>query len=185
MGAPVTAFAPGVTPIAGASAAARRMPDGSLRGCLIRGAPLSGKSSLVVSIVALGGLLVSDDVVGISQTGDLTVHAPETRFAGLLHLRETGVMRLPFIATAPLVFVIDLTPIPAPNPAASPAANPAAAPPLPAAAPTPPQGRVRAPGALQLLQTTIPRFELCAGPATAAAVYCLLGGAEIIDPDKI
>ncbi len=158
------AFDPQLTLISSASAVARKMPDGSFRACVIRGRPGAGKSTLAINVVALGAMLVSDDVVAASNNGELTVHAPNQPFSGLIDLREAGFLRLPHVDRGRLSFIVDVTPWHgAPDP----------------------MRRAPSPGMMEILGRSIPRYRIMSSPASAAVVWSLLGGGEIVDPDNI
>jgi HPr kinase/phosphorylase len=80
------------------------------RGLLIRGVSGSGKSSLALQLMALGGELVSDDQVALADHGDegpLWASAPAS-IAGLIEARGLGLLRVPFRASAALTDVLDL-----------------------------------------------------------------------------
>lgn len=72
------------------------------RGLLILGASGSGKSSLALHLIALGGTLIADDGVLV---GDV-LSAPEAT-AGLIEARGVGLLRLPH-TEAPLHAAVDL-----------------------------------------------------------------------------
>jgi HPr kinase/phosphorylase len=71
---------------------------------LVVGPPGSGKSDLVLRLVARGFELVADDQVDIV---DGVASCPAS-LAGLLEVRGLGIVRLPYRARARLVLVIDL-----------------------------------------------------------------------------
>lgn len=83
-----------------ASCAAR---DGM--GVLLTGAPGSGKSDLVLRLLARGFVLVADDRVEIDG---LDASAPPA-LAGQLEVRGLGIMTLPFLARARLALAVALT----------------------------------------------------------------------------
>ena len=73
-------------------------------GVLLTGAPGTGKSDLVLRLLARGFDLVADDYVEI--TGG--VARPVTALAGLLEVRGLGIVRLPFVPQARLALVVEL-----------------------------------------------------------------------------
>ena len=83
-------------------------------GILLRGPSGAGKSILALDLIDRSALkgepawIVADDRVelGIERNG-LTMHAPAT-IAGLVELRGRGIVRRPFVASAPLHLVVDL-----------------------------------------------------------------------------
>ena len=80
-----------------ASCAAR---DGA--GLLIIGPPGSGKSDLLLRLLDHGFTLVADDRVDVE---DGVARAPAA-LEGLLEVRGLGIVRLPFLAAAPLALVV-------------------------------------------------------------------------------
>ncbi len=83
-------------------------------GVLLRGPSGAGKSILALDLLdrwATRGepaWIVADDRIdlGMERTG-LVMHAPAT-IAGLVELRGRGIVRRPFLASAPLHLVVDL-----------------------------------------------------------------------------
>jgi HPr kinase/phosphorylase len=71
---------------------------------LLLGPPGSGKSDLVLRLLARGFELVADDQVTIN---DGIVSGP-TELAGLLEVRGLGIVRLPHRSNARLVLVVEL-----------------------------------------------------------------------------
>lgn len=86
-----------------ASCAAR---DGA--GVLILGPPGSGKSDLALRLIDRGFTLVADDRVDIE---DDVARSPAA-LAGIIEVRGLGLLRLPYLAEARLVLVIELTQAP-------------------------------------------------------------------------
>jgi HPr kinase/phosphorylase len=87
-----------------ASCGAKRGPDGSPDAVLLTGAAGTGKSDLLLRLLARGWLLVADDQVlveaGIAQ-------AP-IALAGMLEVRGLGLFKLQYCAAAPLRLVARL-----------------------------------------------------------------------------
>lgn len=75
---------------------------------LITGAPGTGKSALVLDLIAFGGVLVADDQVEITRDGDRVMTAPPPRLAGLIEARGLGLLRLPHATAVPVLAVLDL-----------------------------------------------------------------------------
>jgi HPr kinase/phosphorylase len=71
---------------------------------LLTGPPGSGKSDLLLRLLARGFSLVADDRVDIQ---DGVARAPGA-LGGLLEVRGLGIMRLPFVESVPLVLVVEL-----------------------------------------------------------------------------
>ncbi len=77
------------------------------RGLLITGAPGSGKSTLALELIALGAVLVADDMVEAeARGGAIEMRAPE-RLAGLIEARGIGILRMAHRA-ASLDLIADL-----------------------------------------------------------------------------
>jgi serine kinase of HPr protein (carbohydrate metabolism regulator) len=83
------------------------------RGVLIRGAPGSGKSSLLLSLVAQDPhthALVADDRVALAAAhGRLLASVPES-IAGLIEVRGQGIARRPWVSPVVIDLVVDLAP---------------------------------------------------------------------------
>ena len=71
---------------------------------LLVGPPGSGKSDLVFRLLAKGFELVADDQVDI----DAGIATPPAALAGLLEVRNIGIIRLPHRPHARLVLIVDL-----------------------------------------------------------------------------
>lgn len=72
---------------------------------LILGPPGSGKSDLVVRLLARGFSLVADDQVDVTET---LLASPPDALAGLLEVRGLGILRLEASYPAPLRLVVEL-----------------------------------------------------------------------------
>ncbi len=88
-----------------ASCAARSGPAGT-SAVLLLGPPGSGKSDLLLRLLARGFQLVADDQVMVE---DGVASAPAA-LAGILEVRGLGLFRLPCIAAAPLRLIVRLGP---------------------------------------------------------------------------
>lgn len=71
---------------------------------LVVGPPGSGKSDLILRLLARGFELVADDQVDIADG----LASPPSELAGLLEVRGLGIVRLPYRARARLVLIVDL-----------------------------------------------------------------------------
>ena len=82
-------------------------------GVLIRGAPGSGKSSLLLSLVGGPGdaMLVADDRVIVAANGGRLVAAVPEAIAGQMEVRGVGIVRRPHVSPAPIDLVVDLLPL--------------------------------------------------------------------------
>ena len=77
-------------------------------GVLILGASGSGKSSLVIELLALGARLVGDDQVQLSAASDgIRACGPE-RLRGLVEFRHVGLLQAKPVAETTLKLVVDL-----------------------------------------------------------------------------
>jgi serine kinase of HPr protein (carbohydrate metabolism regulator) len=83
------------------------------RGVLIRGASGSGKSSLVLGLIATepaATWLIADDRATLTAAhGRLVVTVPPA-LVGLLEIRGQGIVRRPYVSPARLDLVVDLVP---------------------------------------------------------------------------
>lgn len=78
------------------------------RGVLIIGPSGSGKSGLVLQLMAVGALLVADDRTVLEAVdGVLLASAPPT-IAGMIEARGVGILKQPYLQQVPLSLVIDL-----------------------------------------------------------------------------
>ena len=78
------------------------------KGVLLRGAPGAGKSDLALRLIEGGGILVADDQVALTSSGEMLLAAPPARIAGLLEVRGIGVVSMEFVAQCPVHLVVDL-----------------------------------------------------------------------------
>lgn len=84
------------------------------RAVLIRGEPGSGKSRLALRLLETAGRefpfvrLVGDDRVYLEGRAGRLVARPPQELAGLLEIRGTGIVRVPFEAAAVVGLVVDL-----------------------------------------------------------------------------
>ncbi len=78
------------------------------KGVLILGPSGSGKSALALRLMALGARLVADDRTRVTcANGVLTAHAPP-RLAGVIEARGVGLIRVPWLDSAPLRLAVDM-----------------------------------------------------------------------------
>jgi len=82
------------------------------RGILLLGAPGSGKSSLLLQLLAAGGQLVADDLVRLERRGD-RLQVCATGGPGLIELRGNGIFRTTIMAGAQVSLCVELIPGPA------------------------------------------------------------------------
>ena len=77
---------------------------------LLRGPSGAGKSDLALRLIDGGACLVADDQAELRRVGArVLVSAPAT-IAGLIEVRGIGILRLDWLAEAPLVMCVDLVP---------------------------------------------------------------------------
>lgn len=79
------------------------------RAVLIEGPPGSGKSSLLLALLDRGAALVGDDGVLLEAQDGRLIASPHPRIAGLVEVRNLGLLRLaePVEAAVALVLVLD------------------------------------------------------------------------------
>jgi serine kinase of HPr protein (carbohydrate metabolism regulator) len=79
------------------------------RAVLIEGAPGSGKSSLALALIDRGAALIGDDGVTLSVRDGRVWAAPPPNTAGMLEIRNVGIVTLP-ATEAPVALVLQLDP---------------------------------------------------------------------------
>ena len=84
----------------------------ALRGgaLLIEGAPGSGKTSLALALIDRGALLIGDDGVLIEARDGRVIAAPHPATAGLIEVRNLGLIRFPIAPATPVGLVLRLDP---------------------------------------------------------------------------
>jgi hypothetical protein len=80
---------------------------GGVGAVLLLGPSGAGKSLLALRLVERGWLLVADDRVALRGDRSL-IAAPPPPLAGLIEVRGVGIVRVPWIAPAPVLLVADL-----------------------------------------------------------------------------
>lgn len=78
------------------------------RGVLIEGPPGSGKSSLALALIDRGATLVGDDGVVLARSGDRLLADAPSNAAGLLEVRNVGVVAYPAASGVQLCLVLRL-----------------------------------------------------------------------------
>ncbi len=78
------------------------------RGVLIQGAPGSGKSSLALALIDRGAVLVGDDGVELNPQGEQLHASPPPNTAGLLEVRNVGLIKLPTAQAVPIALMVEL-----------------------------------------------------------------------------
>ncbi|MDE3114229.1 MAG: aldolase [Pseudomonadota bacterium] len=79
-------------------------------GVLILGASGSGKSDLMLRLIAAGADLVADDRAELTVENGALLAAPPPALAGLIEVRGLGIIALPHCQRARVTLVADLTP---------------------------------------------------------------------------
>ena len=80
------------------------------RAVLIEGPPGSGKSSLALALIDRGATLVGDDGVMLEAGGGGLLASPHPEIAGLLEVRNLGLIAYPVATRVPVALVIALDP---------------------------------------------------------------------------
>ncbi|MBW8783139.1 MAG: HPr kinase/phosphatase C-terminal domain-containing protein [Novosphingobium sp.] len=80
------------------------------RALLIEGPPGAGKSSLALSLLDRGAELIGDDGVVLERRGDVVWASPPPNTAGVLEVRNVGLLPWPTVAEAPVALVLRLDP---------------------------------------------------------------------------
>lgn len=80
------------------------------RAVLITGAPGSGKSSLALALIDRGAMLVGDDGVDLTARAGRLFASPAPATAGLLEVRNVGLITLPTAGAVPVALVLRLDP---------------------------------------------------------------------------
>jgi HPr kinase/phosphorylase len=84
--------------------------DGS--GVLLLGESGSGKSDLALRLIDGGAQLLADDRVDVQCREGRLAASPPATIEGLLEIRGVGLLRLPFVAQAPLALAVELSKTP-------------------------------------------------------------------------
>lgn len=77
------------------------------RALLIEGPPGAGKSSLALALIDRGAVLIGDDGIALDARADALWAMPAPATAGLIELRNIGLVRLP-TTQAPVALVLQL-----------------------------------------------------------------------------
>lgn len=80
------------------------------RAVLITGSAGTGKSSLALALIDRGAVLVGDDGVSLTVCGNWLRASPAPLTAGLLEIRNLGIVPFPHTADVPVAVVLHLDP---------------------------------------------------------------------------
>ena len=79
------------------------------RAALIVGDSGAGKSSMALTLMAYGALLVSDDRVQLTRSGDKIRATAPSAISGMIEARGIGILNADAVASAHVVVVVDLS----------------------------------------------------------------------------
>jgi hypothetical protein len=82
------------------------------RAVLIEGAPGSGKSSLALALIDRGAVLVGDDGVRLEGLDGRLIASPPPNIAGLIEVRNIGLLEYPVVSAVPVALTLRLDPDP-------------------------------------------------------------------------
>lgn len=80
------------------------------RALLIAGEPGGGKSSLALALIDRGAVLIGDDGVALDRRGARLHASPPPAIAGLLEVRNVGLLTFPTARDVPVALVLRLDP---------------------------------------------------------------------------
>lgn len=79
---------------------------------LLTGGPGAGKSDLALRLIDGGAQLIADDQTLLHREKDVLFASSPDAIAGMMEIRHVGLIKMPFVKTAPVGLYIELT---APN----------------------------------------------------------------------
>lgn len=80
------------------------------RGVIIDGPPGSGKSSLALALIDRRARLVGDDGLALATLGGKLIASPAPATAGLIEVRNLGIVTMPYADQVPVSLVLMLDP---------------------------------------------------------------------------
>lgn len=78
------------------------------KGVLILGSSGTGKSDLALRLIDNGATLISDDYVDINVVNGILIATTAPNIEGLIEVRGVGLMKVNYIKSSPLDFVLEL-----------------------------------------------------------------------------
>lgn len=84
----------------------------ALNGCalLIEGPSGSGKSTLALALIDRGAVLIGDDGVALEKRGNHLIASPPPNIAGLLEVRNLGLLQFPVASDIRVALVLRIDP---------------------------------------------------------------------------
>ncbi|MEC7764833.1 MAG: serine kinase [Pseudomonadota bacterium] len=80
------------------------------RAALITGPSGSGKSGLALDLIALGAVLISDDMTCVElDEGNWPIARTTGRMCGVIEARGLGLIKVPYLPAAPISLIVDLS----------------------------------------------------------------------------
>jgi serine kinase of HPr protein (carbohydrate metabolism regulator) len=80
------------------------------RGLIIEGPPGSGKSSLALALIDRGATLIGDDGLALTPRHGALLASPAPNIAGLLEIRNLGLLRFAHVGEIPVALALRLDP---------------------------------------------------------------------------
>lgn len=78
------------------------------KGILATGPSGSGKSTLALELIALGGVLLSDDQVYVTTDDTGVLATAPKEIAGKIEARSVGILNCPYVASSYINLIVDL-----------------------------------------------------------------------------
>jgi len=82
------------------------------KGVLIAGLAGAGKSDLALRLIDSGAQLVADDQTLLRFDNNQLMASPPSAIEGLFEVRHVGLMKMPYLASAPVALYIEVMPPP-------------------------------------------------------------------------
>lgn len=80
------------------------------RAILIEGPPGIGKTSLALALIDRGAALIGDDGVSLERSGGRLLASPPPNTAGLIEVRNLGLLPWPTVSDVPVALILRLDP---------------------------------------------------------------------------